>query len=418
MAEFHYSGEDWSANIARFGLSEQVNDAVSDYYALLFDNVKEFVEINRNELKEYEAENAELQRGLDSRDLGDADRKTLTAQKEKAQEQIQRLREFMNSRRILERGIEFSGEILDDSEPDLTDRFNAAPIIDKYACLLKHYMEEYRTELDSRVNLSHTISMEAAASVDAHRCNRPSTWDALTSFGSAEKQWGERLSILEHAADSSSKEWLALQAYAETSSLVDIDAFVFGAEKTKDFFPKIVEQYNAHKLAEHRVLLETDPVKLHSDLLVKYSTEYIADAGKRLLEVQSNREALQLGLQEHDAAKPGRLKNMAALGHAWATWESEQERLVREVAGCEKQIAELQKIREGGKEAWLSEPARKHAKGEIRSRHPEVAEACERHMDRHWKQTNEERLAKQESRQAARESPAEKTLDNGSSRHM
>jgi hypothetical protein len=229
----------------RFGLAE-VGGAVSDYYDLLFDNVQEFIGINREELREYEAANAELEKTLENSALGDAERQALTAEKEKNQGQIEALREFMGSSRILEKGIELSGEILDDNEPELTDRFNAAPVTEKYACLVLHYMDEYRTGVEARVNLAHKSYTEASVAVDSHRSDRPSAWDTLTSLGAARKHWAERLEVLDKTADGKKKDWENLKVYVGKTDLVDGDAFRQGVEKTKEFFPEVVKEMDRH----------------------------------------------------------------------------------------------------------------------------------------------------------------------------
>ncbi len=141
------------------------------------------------------------------------------------------------------------------AEPELKDRFTAAPITEKYACLVKRYMEDYRTDLEMRVDLSHKGYVEASAEVDSHRCDRPSVLDTLTSFGYAGRQWVERLGALEHTAADKWKDWQHLHAYAGTDSLVDIDSFRFGVKKTQDLFPKIAEQYSEHKRVEYKEAL-------------------------------------------------------------------------------------------------------------------------------------------------------------------
>ncbi len=348
------------ADVAQFGLTDKVSEAVSDYCALLFDNVQEFIGMNREELKEYETENAGLREKLESVEMGDDERKTLLETVAKNEERIEELKEFMGSRRILETGIKFSGGILDDVEPQLTDRFNIAPVTEKYTCLVAHYMKEYRAGLDARGDLSRDEYNEASG------------------------------------------------------FLVDIDAFRFGVERVQEFFPEIARWHEECKRGEYRKLLVDDPVKLHSDLIVEYSTAYIADMGRRLRELRHDHDAFQSGLREHEAAKPGWRQNLATLGKAGKAWTDGRKKLVGEIAGNEEKMAELQKAREDCRDGWLSEHARKYAKEEIRSRHPEVIEACERHMARHWGKLNEERLEKQEARALdERDDVAEKKLDDG-----
>ncbi len=103
---------------ARFGLADTVDKAVSDYYDLLFDNVADFISMNREELQEYEAEDVELRKKLEDISITSYERKTLLESREKNSEQIEQLREFINSDRILEVGIKFSGDVLDDGEPE------------------------------------------------------------------------------------------------------------------------------------------------------------------------------------------------------------------------------------------------------------------------------------------------------------
>ena len=275
-------------------------------------------------------------------------------------------------------------------------------------------MEDYRTDLETRVDLSHKGYIEASAEVDSHRRDQPSVLDALTSFGSAGRQWVERLGALEQTAAGKWKDWQDLQAYAGTDSLVDIDSFRFGVKKTQELFPKIAEQYSEHKRAEYKELLEADPVRLHSDLIMEYSTEHVADMGEKLLGLQHDRDARQLQLREHDASKPGWLKNAATLGNAEKTWRTEREALAREIAGIKEQMAEVQKNREECRDGWLSETVRSEAKQMLLSRHPEVVKACEQHMARHWKAANEARLERQRARLAERESGKEP--DNGLAR--
>jgi hypothetical protein len=203
---------------------------------------------------------------------------------------------------------------------------------------------------------------------------------------------------------------------SQSDPLAEIDAFRFATERVREFFPEVAEQYEEHKREEHRELLESDPIRLHSELMVRYSTEYVAGAGKRILELMHTRDAFLSGLREHDAAKPGWLKNLATLGDAGKAWEDERGVLTREIAGCEGEMAKQQKLREECKETWLPESARQYAKGEILSRHPDVVDACERHMARHWEKENEARLEMQAARRDGRDSGNEEKRDNGLSR--
>ncbi len=418
MDEPHFMGAG-ELSVARFGLSDSVGEAVRDYYDLLFDNVQEYIGMNRDELRGYEAENAELREKLKNDSIIGDERQVLVESLEKNQEQILRLQEFMNTSRILETGIQFSGEILDDSEPELTDRFNEAPVAEKYTYLMMRYMDEYRQEvLKSQIEQSHEMCVMASTVVDEHRRDIPSAWDNFSSLGNAGKRWAERLDVLEQIAVGSRKDWQELRAYADTESLVAIDSFRYGAEKVREFFPELARQYEKHKQVEYAELLKSDPVRLQSDLMTKYAADYVANVRPVFLEVQHACDALQSRLREHDAVKPGWMKNLVTLGNAGKTWKSERVVLTQKIISCEKQVTELQRLREECGAGWLSETARKYAKGDIEERHPEVVEACERHMAQHWQQKNEERLEKQEARQAERGSGAEKMLDNGSSRHM
>jgi hypothetical protein len=351
-----HSGKEALADVAQFGLADKVGGAVRDYYSLLFDNVKEYIGMNREELKEYEVENAGLRGKLEHGGIGDDERKALLETMAKNDAVISKIRDFMGSDRLFEVAIEFSGEILDDSEPELADRFNAAPVAEKYACLVTHYMEEYRVGLEARGD------------------------PPRNEYGAA------------------------------SGSLADIDAFQFGIERTRDFFPGIAKRHEERKREEYRELLVSDPVKLHSDLMVEYSMAYVADMGRRLRELRHDHDAFQSEMREHEAAKPGWLKNLTTLGNAGKVWTDGREKLAREIAGSEEKMAELQRLREECKGGWLSETAREHAMGEMQARHPDVVEACERHMARHWEKTNGERLEKQK---ALRDGAVEKTLDDG-----
>ena len=253
--------EEQNANQAKlshyghFGLSDSVSAVVVDYYDLLFDNVQEFISHNKEDLKEYEQENSELAAKLAAGGLDQSGEQAIRNAMRTNAERIGEIQDFLNGDRARKAGIDFSEDILDDVEPELTDRFTAAPITEKYACLVKRYMEDYRTDLETRVDLSHKGYIEASAEVDSHRRDQPSVLDALTSFGSAGRQWVERLGALEHTAAGKWKDWQDLQTYAGTDSLVDIDAFRFGVKKTQDCFPKIAEQYSEHKRVEYKEAL-------------------------------------------------------------------------------------------------------------------------------------------------------------------
>jgi hypothetical protein len=353
------SGREALAGVAQFGLTDKVSGAVSDYYDLLFDNVETFIGMNRGELKEYEAENSELREKLERGGMGDDERKTLLETMKKNEKMSSELRGLLDSDRIFEMGIEFSGEILDDNEPELTDRFKEAPVAEKYACLVAHYMGEYRAGLETRGD--------------------PGSGGGVTD-----------------------------------ASLVDIDSYRFGIEQARKFSPDIAKQHEERKREEYRELIASDPVKLHSVLMVEYSTAYVADLEKRLHEVQHDHDVFQSGLREHEATKPRWLKNLTTLGKAGKVWMDGREKLAREIVGNEDKMAELQRLREECKEGWLSETASEHAKGEIRSRNPEVVEACERHMARHWEKTNGERLEKQAARQNEQNNAVGKPLDDRS----
>ncbi len=251
--------QDRSAQHRNFGLADSVSEAVKDYYDLLFDNVKEFISHNEEGLKEYEQENAALAAKLAGGDLDPAGEQTIRNTMRINTERIGEINDFLNSDMAHKVGIDFSADMLDGNEPELTERFNAAPVTEKYSCLVTRYMEEYRADLETRVNLSQEDYIGASFDVDSHRRDRASAWDDLASLGSAGRQWTERLDALEQAAADKKKDWQDLEKYAGTSSLVDIDAFRFGVEKTKDVFPDIAEQHQQHKRGEYKELLETDP---------------------------------------------------------------------------------------------------------------------------------------------------------------
>ncbi len=415
MAESRLESER-PVDVGRFGLAANVSEAVTDYYDLLFDYVKEYISHNEEGRKEYEQENAELAAKLAGGDLDPAEELAIRNTMRINTAQISDVNDFLNSDIAHKVAIDFSVDVLDGTEPELADRFKAAPVTEKYACLVNHYMEEYRADLETRVNLSQEDSIGASFDVDSHRRDRPSAWNDLTSLGSAGRQWSERLDALEQTAADKKKDWQDLEAYAGTSSLVEIDAFRFGVEKTKDVFPDIAEQHQEHRRGEYKELLEADPVRLYSDLIMEYSTAHVADMGEQLSRLQDDRDARQSLLREHDAAKPDWVKNLATLGNAEKTWKAEREVLAREIAGIKEQMAEVQQNREECREGWLSESARNAAKQMLLSRNPEVAEACDRHMARHWKESNEARLAQQKERQAGRESGNEQSTDKGLSR--
>ncbi len=191
MAE-HNAGQEGFSGTGQFGLSCSVSDAVKDYYALLFDNVKEFIGHNEDGLKEYEQENAGLAARLEAGGLDPSEEKSIRETMRINTERIGEINDFLNSDMLIKVGIDFSAQMLDDAEPELTDSFNAAPVTEKYACLVKRYMDEYRADLNVRVDLSHADSIGASFDVDSHRRDRPSAWNDLTSLGSAGRQWAER----------------------------------------------------------------------------------------------------------------------------------------------------------------------------------------------------------------------------------
>ena len=349
----HNHGQDRLASSRRFGLAENVGGAVKDYYDLLFDSVNEFIGMNHEEILEYERENAELAAKLAGGGLDQSGEKAIRDTMRRNTERVGEIREFLNSDRAIPLGLDFSEDVLNDSEPELADRFNAAPIAEKYSYLVNRYMDEYRDGLEGRA--------------DPQR----------------------------------------------NDSLAEIDAFRFGTDKVREYFPKVAEQHEERMREEYKELLASDPVRLHGDLTAKYSMEYVAGAERRLLELQHDLDVLQSGLREHDAAKPGWLRNLATLGAAGKEWAGAREMLARELAGCDSEIAKRQQLREECREAWLSESAREHAKGVIASRHPEIVEACERHMARHWEKQNEARLERQKERQAERDDGNGQSRDEG-----
>ncbi len=408
--------QEGSSQAGQFGLSASVSDAVKDYYALLFDNVKEFIGHNEEGLKEYEQENAGLAAKLDAGDLDPSEEKSIRDTMRINTERIGEINDFLNSDMAIKVGIDFSAQMLDDAEPELTDSFNAAPVTEKYACLVTRYIDEYRTDLQTRVDLSHADSIGASFDVDSHRRDRPSAWDALTSLGSAGRQWAERLNALEQTSADKKKDWQDLQAYAETSSLVEIDAFQFGVEKTRELFPKIAEQHQEHNRREFEKMLAFDPFRLHDKLTKEYANFYIADAGKKFFGLQETRDAHQSRLQEHDAARPGWLENLKTFGGAEKAWKNQREVLAQKIGEIKVQMAEQHKKREACRDGWLSEAARKDAAHFIQALHPEVGKACERHAARNWEQANAARLEQQKERQAERESGNEQAPSNGLSR--
>ncbi len=196
-----------------------------------------------------------------------------------------------------------------------------------------------------------------------------------------------------------------------------IDAFRFGIEKSREFFPKIAEQYEEYKRKEYASLLENDPASLHDDLMVKYSVAYVVDAGRRLSELRQEHDACQAGLRKHEATNPGWLKNVVTLGHAGKTWKGARETMMRDLAGREREMEEKQLLLDDCRYGLFPQTVRDYAKGEVLSRHPEVVTAREQHMARLWEQKNGERLEKQEARQAERDGAGGKMLDDGLSRH-
>ncbi len=140
MAEPDFKQES-PLHTVHFGLSESISEAVSDYYALLFDNVQEFISHNEEGLKEYEQENAELAAKLAEGGLDQSGEQAIRNTMRINTERIGEIHDFLNSDMVNKVGIDFSEDILDDSEPELTNRFNAAPVTEKYAYLVKLHGE-------------------------------------------------------------------------------------------------------------------------------------------------------------------------------------------------------------------------------------------------------------------------------------
>ena len=366
-----YSGSEKSSDGGRLGLADKISPAVSDYYDALFNNMDEY--------------------------FGMVSDKT-------------------HADRTIDAGFALSGESLTERESQLTAHFNAAPVTEKYSYLMKHYMEEYRTKLEERVNLSCNESVEASASVERHRHDRPSALDALSSFGAANKQWAERLEALEQTAADKRKDFQNLRSYAETSHLVEIDAFQFAVEQTRKISPAVTKQYQEHSQREFRKLLTFDPIRLYDKLTMEYVNFYIADAGKKFFGLQESRDILQTRLQEHEAARPGFLKNLTTLGSAGKIWQGERDALTRKMDKIKAAMTEQHTKREECKKGWPSHAAGKDACNFIQALHPEVVEACERYVARQWEKSNAARLEQQKDRQAGGENGNEQSQDKGLSR--
>lgn len=383
------------ADDAHYGLTDQIGKSVRDYYDLLFDNVNVFIDINREELEEYRIADAELGQKMENKNISEAERQTLIAERTEIWKRSESLKEFMESNRILDVGIELSGEILDDCEPELTDQFNAAPVTEKYCYLVNRYKDEYRADLKERIDRVDKAADVASMDVEEHLRSKPLFWDNMSSFGNAGRQWKNQLDVLKRLSDNDWRGWMSLSGYSEKDSLVDMDAFRFGVDKVRELFPKIDGQHQELMEEKYKELLKDDPVKLYGDLLAEYALAYVADTKKLHVGMQCDCEVLCSQLLDHEEAKPNWFRNAITLGSARESWEKQQESLVKKISEHRERIAELSKLCGDAMGAWLSESARDYATQAIESLHPEVEEACNQYRTQRLGQINGVRLGMQ-----------------------
>ena len=397
----------------RFGLATNVSEAVTGYYDLLFDHLKEFIREEEDGALGYEQENAQLEIRLAAGGLDQSEEKSIRDTMRIGSERVTEINEFLNSGIATEIGIDFVTDILDNAEPGLTNRFNAAPISEKYAYLVNHYMEEYRQSVEARVEASRQQYAESYATVYDHLRTRPSAVENRDSSGAAVMQWNERSNTLQQESD---RRWDALQEsvkYAGMDALVEIDAFHIASQKTKQNFPDIARGYAFHRRQENLELLETDPVKLHDRLMEQYTVKHIVDAGQRISILRHECDDVQSRMEQHEAAQPDWMENFKTLGQAGKIWQQGMDSLLCELDGLKSAITDLEALRadcRGPRTAEL-------AKDEIASLHPDVVDACKRHEAQRWDEANAERLEKQQARIAERESGShEQSQNSGLSR--
>lgn len=391
------------------------SSAVRDYYDALFENVDFYFQTVREEIGGFQQEINELKEQLAGAEPG-TDKDALSTQLHATMDDLENRKAYLSSDRILAHGIEFSADILDDDEPEMTDQMLDVPGSEKYAYLTEKFSEIYKRELAEKVASAQKTSAEAAAHVENHKRDRPSAWENAVSLGSADREWGKRLAQHEREAATDEQRCRNLVTYSADKSLVDRDSEHSARKKIGQYFPDVRDQYFSQNRQEFSQKLQDDPAKLYADLIEEYSNSYCGEVGDTLSWAENDLAHAVHSLEEHDGARPGVGAMIASLGKAQGEWEEKREGLLKSIEQQRDKVERLEALRQDVKGGWLSEAAREVAKATIKDLHSEVVEACDAHMKRGWQNANNARLEQEQSRQAERDNGAESSNQQGLSR--
>ena len=393
-----------------------IDPIVSDYYDILFDNVDFYHQSVRDEIAGYNEEITEFEEKLAVNEPG-VNKGQLLAQIAENREFIETRTKYLAGNTIFSHGVEFSAEILDDSEPELTDRFKETPAEDKYKYLMNKFQEGYREEARERVAHSEKAHHEALARLELHGDDRPGAWDNVASFGAAEREWMQQSRELERDVIMGMERWQRDVRYSESDLLVSFDAENAAMKKVDEFFPDVAKEHYATKKQEYADLLRDDPVKLHADLMDEYVVTYADVLADQLLAAEYDLNYSRYLLAEHQEAKPGLLRNVLSSGKAMDAWNEKRAELFDDVESCRKEVTKIDAKRDDVQNGCVSEPVRQWVTNHIKSLHPDLVKACDAHMQRHWEGINNTRLEQQEEqRRDEQEKDAGKSVDEGLAR--
>ncbi len=383
-------------------MDKTISSEVRDYYDSLFENVDFYFQTVREEIEGFRQEINELEKQLAVAEH-DADKDALSARLLEIMDDLENREAYLSSDRILAHGIEFSADILDDDEPELTDKMNDFPGSEKHAYLTEKFSEIYKRELAEKVVSAQNASAETVTHVENHKRDRPSVWENAVSLGSADREWEKRLARLEREAAADEQRCQKLVTYSADEPLVDRDAEHTARKKIGLYFPDVRDQYFSQNRQEFSKKLNDDPVKLHADLIEEYSNSYCGEVGDTLSWAENDLAHAVYSLEEHDGARPGVGALISSFGKAQGEWEEKRDGLLKSIEQQRDKVERLESLRREVKGGWRSEAAREVAKATIADLHPEVVEACDVHMKRNWHDANNARLEQEQVRQAGRD---------------
>lgn len=379
-------------------MDKNISSSVRDYYDLLFDYVSSYKEMNENIIDDLLQEKAELHDQLINGGPN-IDRDDLSRQIMGKSEEISKNREYLQSDALIKDGFKMAAEMIYDNEPELSDPFLEAPISEKYNYLMDRFAQEYVSDQAKQLADAERKSVEACACLESHCGNKPTVWENIRSLGAAEREWGARLKELRTDVVDGLKKRQRMTISSDSTALVYPDAEHAALKKMTEYFPEIVAEHKKQQEQEYAELLRDDPVKLYADLVARYSNAYSGEVGSDLATTRNALESKERKMSEHENAKPGTLENLVSFGRAQESWNREQAMMQKEQGHLKNEVARLADLKEDVKGGWISETARTHAKQFIKDEHPEVVNACDSHMMRHWKDSNNARLERQHDKQ-------------------